>query len=95
VTAPSLLGEALVIYSIMDIKPPKIPEKRYYTIELEAMVPATIRYRVLAESPEKALEQLDRTPPLERPKTKIVGMRKQVAKVYLWGTNMLQYLKRF
>jgi hypothetical protein len=72
-----------------------IPEKRYYTVELEAMVPAIIRYRILAETPEEALAQLDRTPPLERPKTKMQGMRKQVAKVYLWGTNMLQLIKRF
>jgi len=75
--------------------PPKPPEKRYYTIELEAMVPSVIRYRVFAETPEEALELLDKTPPLERPKPKLLGMRKQVARVYLWGTNMLQYIKRF
>jgi len=76
-------------------KKEKPKEKRYYTIELEAMVPATIRYRILAETPEEALDLLDKTPPLERPRTRLPGMRKQVAKVYLWGTNMLQYLKRF
>lgn len=70
-------------------------KKQYYTVEVEALVPAIIRYRILAETPEKAVEELDKTPPLDRPKLKLAKMRKQVARVYLWGTNMLHYVKRF
>lgn len=33
------------------------PEKQYYLIEMEAMVPTIVKYKVLAESPEDALQK--------------------------------------
>jgi len=72
-----------------------IPKKQYYTVKLEALIPSTVKYRILAESPEEAVKLLDKTNPLERPIPQLNRMRKSVARVYLWGTNMLQHIKRF
>lgn len=34
----------------------KAPEKIYYDVKLEVMVPGTVTYRILAESPEQAIQ---------------------------------------
>ena len=73
----------------------KKPEKKYYTVEVEALIPAVVKYRILAESPEAAVAESLRTSPVERPILRIPSMRRLRAKVYNWGTNMLQYTKSF
>ena len=71
------------------------PEKQYYSVQVEAMIPATLRYRILAESPEQAVELSLRTAPQEPPKFKLHQMRRKAVRVYSWGTNMLKHIKNF
>jgi hypothetical protein len=73
----------------------KVPEKKYYIIELEALIPAIIKYRVLAEDEEKALQQINWFTPSEPPKYKLNALKKIQAKIYLFGTAMLQFVKKF
>lgn len=76
-------------------KKPKKPEKEYYTVEVEALVPAVIKYRILAENPEEAVKESMRTPPMERPAIRLPQMRRLKARVYNWGTNMLKHIHNF
>ena len=73
----------------------KPDKKRYYTVEVEALIPSTVKYRVFAKDPEEAISLISKTNPIERPIQQMNRMRKITAKVYFWRTNMLQLLKRF
>jgi len=76
-------------------KQPQKPEKKYYTVEVEALIPAVVKYRVLAESPELAVDEAMRAQPIERPTLRLPQMRKLKARVYNWGTNMLKHMRSF
>lgn len=71
------------------------PKASYYLIEVEALVPTTLRYRILAETPEEALEKSKNHPLLEIPKQKIPLMRRLTAKVYEFGTHMIKLSKNY
>ncbi len=73
----------------------KEPEKKYYTVEVEALVPTIIKYRVLAESAEKAVDLISSSPLLESPKQKLSAAKRIKAKVYDLETVMLRYTKTF
>lgn len=70
----------------------KPKQKEYFTVELDAMVPATLRFKVLAESPEEALKVFLREGNLmEKPHIKTIHkMKKIYARVYNFGTNLLR-----
>ncbi len=51
------------------------PQPKYYSIELEAMVPATLKYRILANSPEEALEGILKSQPIQQPKLIFPAMK--------------------
>lgn len=70
-------------------------EKKYYTVEVEALVPTIIKYRVLAESAEKAVDLINGAALLENPKQKLSAARKIKARVYDLGTVMLRFTKTF
>ena len=55
----------------------KKPELIYYNVKLEAKVPATFQYKILAENPEQALEKaIQQIVPLAQTmKRKIDGLR--------------------
>jgi hypothetical protein len=79
-------------------KKPKVikkAEKQFYTIEVEAWTKSTLKYKVLAESPEEAVELIDKSAMLNPPLTKVNGMKKISAKVYKYGTNMIKLIKNF
>lgn len=84
-----------------DIKKPKIIEKpkkpklEYYTVEVETLIPTTIKYKVYATSAEEALSKINTSPLLESPKQKFSQMKKIQAKVFKFGTHLLKYSKRF
>ena len=79
---------------MVDIKKEK-PVEEYYTIEIDAMIPATIKYKILAESPELALQKLNlSTPLLESPRYRFAAMKKTVARIYKHGTAILKYSKK-
>ena len=73
----------------------KAAEQQHYTVEVEAWARTTFKYKVIAESPEQAIELIDRSPLLQAPKPKTTGIRKISAKVYLLGSNMLKHMRNF
>jgi hypothetical protein len=78
-----------------ELEKPK--EKRFYTVEIECLIPAVVKYRVLIDEDEheKAVLESFKTLPMERPSFRLLQMKRIVARVYDWGTNMLRYTKRF
>jgi len=68
---------------------------QYYTIKLEADVPTIITYRVLASSPEEALDNLKSGMVSEPPKPNLSKMRKKSATVYKQGTLEVQASKKY
>lgn len=67
----------------------------YYTIKIEAEVPTIITYRVLASSPEEALERLRFATISEPPKQNLNKIRKKSAKVYKQGTLEVRASKKY
>jgi hypothetical protein len=67
----------------------------YYTIKIEADVPTVITYRVLASSPEEALERLQHASISEPPKPNLNKIRKKTAKVYKQGTLEIRASKKY
>lgn len=78
-----------------ELKDKKKPKPTYFTIEIEAMIPATLKYKILAESPEEALSNLNKAQLIQSPKLNINGMKKIGARVFNFGTQILKYSKRF
>lgn len=76
-------------------KPKEQPKLIQYTIEVEALVPATLKYKVLAYTPEEALLSLHKATPIESPKLKFAGMKRLSAKIFNYGTSILKLSKRF
>ena len=72
----------------------KSREKQYFDVVLEAQIPCIVKYRVLAESPEEALEEVKRLPPAHvKP---ILNQKRDIkATVYSAGSSMIQYIKRW
>lgn len=76
-------------------KLPSPPEKQYYSVSLEALVPTTLTYRVLAETPEQALELIKNAPLATNPKLQLARLRKLKASVYLSGTSIIKLTKNY
>lgn len=71
-------------------------KKQYYKVEVEGWVKTVIKYKVLAETPEKALELISKYPQLlEAPKQNLATIKKIRAKVYILGSSILQFIKNF
>lgn len=69
-------------------------KKVYFDIVLDALVPCQIKYRVLAESPQDALEELKRATPLDvKP---ILNLKKnRIATIYKGGSTLIEFIKRW
>lgn len=67
---------------------------KYYDIKLECLLPATLTYRVYAESPEKAADLINHHNPTSV-KTKIPSKKPLKLMVYEAGTSMMIYIKNF
>lgn len=67
---------------------------KYYDVKLEATVPAVLTYRILADSPEQALELSERASPVGTKYT-LARKRKIKATVYDAGTLMMRVVKNF
>jgi hypothetical protein len=78
-------------------KKEKPKEKRFYTVEVECLIPAVVKYRVLVEEDdfEQATKETLTMVPMERPSLRLAQMKRITARVYNWGTNMLRYVKKF
>lgn len=77
---------------------PKKIVKEYFTVKVEAMVPVTFTYRVLAETPEEAVAMISRPGQHQEsapPRILFHAARKIKAKVYNLGTVMMRLVKNF
>jgi hypothetical protein len=66
----------------------KKPIKQYYDIKVEAMVPATLSYRIYAEDENEALELVKRASP-NQIKYKIAAKKDKKLLVYKPGTSLI------
>jgi len=74
-------------------KKPNKQEKSYYLVEIEGLVPVTLKYRVLAENSEEAINEHKNSPLLENPNIKMSKIKKVHAKVYEMTTSQLKLIK--
>ena len=76
------------------VKGKEVPEKQFFDVKMEVMVPCTLTYRVLAETPEKALEMIKYQNP--RSVQYRLNLKRNIkALVYKAATVMLQFSKNF
>jgi hypothetical protein len=73
-------------------KSPPIKEKHYYDVKVECMIPATLTFRVLAETPEEAAELIKGASP-RSVQHRLVGRKDSKLSVYDAGTTMLRWMK--
>lgn len=73
-------------------KSPPIKPKLYYDVKVECMIPATLTYRVLAETPEQAAEMIKGMSPIGV-KHRLVGKKDIKLSVYDAGSTMLRWMK--
>lgn len=66
--------------------------KYYYDVKVECMLPATLTYRVLAETPQQAAEMIKNTSPVGV-KHRLIGRREIKLLVYEAGTTMIRFVK--
>ena len=87
--------KAEAIKKIAEDKKKKVsehPQKFYYDIKVECMLPATLTYRVLAESPEKAIDLIRGQSPTSV-KHKLIGRKEIKLMVYKAGCSMIMLVK--
>lgn len=75
-------------------KKPVIKQKKHYDVFLEAMVPCTIKYRVLADDEHDAIIQMKNRAP-ESVKPQVVKKRDIKAIVYDSGSSIIRLAKVF
>jgi len=71
----------------------KKPTKKQYLIEEEILVPAILKYRVIAENIDEALLNYRKNNPLDNPRLNLNKARKIRVKVYNWITSKLEIIK--
>ena len=71
----------------------KIPEKKYYDVKVEVMLPATLTYRVLAEDPEQAFSLIKNQSPVSV-KHKLAGRKEFKATVFDAGSVLIRLVKQ-
>lgn len=71
---------------------PPIKPKFYYDVKVECMLPATVTYRVLAETPEQAAEMIKGMSPVGV-KHRLIGKKDIKLSVYDAGSTMLRWMK--
>lgn len=72
-----------------------VMEKKYFDVKMEVLVPATVVYRVQAESAEQALDEVKESTPVHSVRYNLI--RKKIIKstVYDAGSTMLRFIKNF
>ena len=76
-------------------KEEKAPE--YYKVEVKALVPSTIVYRVFAKTADEAADRVLKgmEAPVGPPKFNINLSIKKEMKIFKWGMSIVELLKRF
>lgn len=68
------------------------PPKYYYDVKVECMLPATLVYRVHAETPEQASQMIRSLTP-NSVKHKLIGRKEIKLAVYDAGSSMIRLMK--
>lgn len=71
---------------------PPIKPKFYYDVKVECLLPATLTYRVLAETPEQAAEMIKGMSPTGV-KHRLIGKKDLKLSVYDAGSTFLKWIK--
>jgi hypothetical protein len=74
------------------------PKPQYYTVRLEVTAPVLLVYTILAETPEKAIEMVERNVVAgfaTAPKPNLGKHKKNEIKVYMRGTTTIVGQKRY
>lgn len=74
-------------------KIPEPPPKYYYDVKVECMLPATLTYRILAETPEQAADLIKGRSP-NSVAHKLIGRKELNLKVYLAGSSMMHFMRK-
>lgn len=77
------------------IKEPVV-EKEYFTVKVEVLTPVILTYRILAETPEQAVDIAVKNRGNQQfipPSIVFSQMRAIKASVYKAGTNIIRYVK--
>lgn len=69
-------------------------QKKYYDVKVEAMLPATITYRVFAEDEQEAVNLIKKTNPLSV-KYNLNNKKQLKLAVYEAGTTLVRLAKNF
>ncbi len=69
------------------------PPKYYYDVKIECMLPTTLTYRILAETPEQAAELIKGKSP-NAVHHKLSGKKDLMLRVYASGSSMLKFIKK-
>lgn len=67
--------------------------KQYYDVKVECMLPATLTYRILAETPEQASELIKGRSP-NTVQHRLAGRKELKLSVYDAGSVMIRFVKR-
>ncbi len=67
-------------------------EKKYYEVKVECTLPATVTYRILAETPEQALDLIKGKSP-NGVKHRLAGRRDIKVMVYDSGSTIVRLVK--
>lgn len=70
------------------------PPKKYFDIKVETNLPATLHYRILAESPEDAVNLISKSAPTSV-KYSLPRRKDLKAIVYEAGTTLIRFTKNF
>lgn len=73
-------------------------DKQYYMVEMEVMIPATMKYKVLATSAREALDIANSSGGANLysgPHIRKSVMKKIEAKVYSWAKSKLEWAIKF
>jgi hypothetical protein len=68
------------------------PPKYYYDVKVECMLPATLTYRVLAETPQQASEMIRGLTP-NGVKHRLQGRKELKLSVYDAGSSMIKFVR--
>lgn len=69
------------------------PEKHYYDVKVECMLPATLTYRILAENPQQAAEMIKGRQP-NSVQHRLIGRKEIKLSVFDAGSVMIRLIKR-
>lgn len=69
----------------------KTAQTQYYTVKIETMLPATLTYKILANSPEEAVNKARKTQP-QQIQHRLAGKKDIKATIYEFGSTMIKLI---